>query len=96
MLSKQKECGKRETHLLLVDKRKLEANSILYLLRMFLPVIVWFCFFKDKKVAVVFTFGERNDNKKNTQGKAALLCKISLFINLIRVSKRVQVLSVSE
>lgn len=96
VLSKQKECGKRETHLLLVDKRKLEANSILYLVRMFLPVIVWFCFLKRKKLLLSLLLVREMITRKTLKEKAALLCKISLFINSIRVSKRVQVLSVSE
>lgn len=39
MLLKQQECGKREAHLLLVDKRMLKLNSIPYLIPPFLPVI---------------------------------------------------------
>lgn len=58
---------------------------------MCLPVID---FFKKEKVAFVFTFDERNYNKIHTQGKAALWYKLLVFINLISISKRVQVLSV--
>lgn len=60
---------------------------------MFLPVID---FSKKEKTAFVFTFDERNDNKTHTQGKAVLQYKILVFINLISISKRMQVLSVCE
>lgn len=52
---------------------------------MFLPVID---FFKKEKVAFVFSFDEKNDNKVCTQGKAALQYKILVFINSISISKR--------
>lgn len=48
VLSKQKECGKKEIPLLLV-KRKLKTNSIPYLIPMFPPVID-FSFLERKKL----------------------------------------------
>lgn len=48
MLSKQKECGKKEITLLLV-KKKLKTNSIPYLIPMFPPVIDFF-FLERKKL----------------------------------------------
>lgn len=93
MLSKQKECGKKEITLLLV-KKKLKTNSIPYLIPMFPPVIDFF--FRKEKVVFVFTVDERNDNKIHAQRKAALQHKVLVFISLISISKRVQVLSVCE